>query len=147
MADKYNLERFLEAQRRGYKPALDEIRAGRKQSHWIWYIFPQLKGLGYSSMSQYYGISCEAEAREYLAHPVLGTRINEITEALLSLNGNNPIEVMGNPDDLKLQSCLTLFAYISDENSVFQRALEKYYAGKPDERTLAMLKTRGAKLP
>ena len=134
-----NLERFEKAQARDYQQALAEIRAGRKASHWIWYIFPQLKGLGFSYNAEYYGIADEGEARRYLAHPVLGARLREITMALLELPENNPLSVMGHPDDLKLLSSMTLFAQISDEGSIFHQVIDKYYGGHPDKRTLQML--------
>ena len=135
----YDLERFVKAQAQDYEQALGEIRAGRKRSHWIWYIFPQLKGLGFSFPSEYYGITDEGEAKQYLAHPVLGARLMEITTALLELTGNDPLAVMGHPDDLKLLSSMTLFAQISDRGSIFHQVIEKYYGGGYDKRTLQML--------
>lgn len=135
----YDLERFVKAQSQDYDQALREIRAGRKRSHWIWYIFPQLKGLGFSFPSEYYGITDEGEAKQYLAHPVLGARLMEITTALLELTGNDPLAVMGHPDDLKLLSSMTLFAQISDRGSIFHQVIEKYYGGSYDKRTLQML--------
>lgn len=138
----YNLERFLEKQERDYPVALSEIRAGRKQSHWIWYIFPQLKGLGSSTYAQFYGIEDADEARAYLAHPVLGARLREICGALmgLGLDQNDPAEVMGGyPDDMKLQSSMTLFASVSEEGSVFHDVLYKFFGGEMDKKTLAKL--------
>ena len=135
----YNLERFEKAHAPDYQRALAEIRAGQKTSHWIWYIFPQLKGLGFSYHAEYYGIADENEAQQYLAHPVLGARLREITTALLELPKNNPLSVMGHPDDLKLLSSMTLFAQISDEGSIFHQVIDKYYGGNPDKRTLQML--------
>lgn len=135
----YDLERFVKAQTQDYEQALGEIRAGRKTSHWIWYIFPQLKGLGFSYHAQYYGITDEGEAKQYLAHPILGARLTEITTALLELHGNDPLAVMGHPDDLKLLSSMTLFAQISDRGSIFHQVIEKYYGGNSDKRTLQML--------
>ena len=118
------LERFIKAQNNTYEEALNEIKAGKKRSHWIWFIFPQIKGLGFSHMSQFYGIENIDEAREYLANPVLGTRLVEISEALLNLQENDPAVVMGgSPDDMKLQSSMTLFAAVSDDNSVFHREI------------------------
>ena len=123
-----------------YAAALGEIRGGRKRSHWMWYIFPQLRGLGFSSTAQFYGIRDLEEARDYMAHPLLGPRLVEISEALLTLPGSDPSAVMGYPDDLKLCSCMTLFELAAPEQPVFARVLEKYYAGRRDQRTLALLR-------
>ena len=124
-----NLERFVIAQERDYKIALNEIKNGRKRSHWIWYIFPQLKGLGHSYNSEFYGLQDLDEAKNYLSHPVLGKRLIEITEALLALQENDPRIVMnGEIDAMKLKSCMTLFASVSgDENSIFKKVLEKFF--------------------
>ena len=135
----YDLNRFLTAQERDYAQALAEIRAGRKRSHWIWYIFPQLRGLGYSYNADYYGIVDAEEARQYLAHPVLGARLREITTALLELPESDPLLVMGRPDDLKLCSSMTLFEYAAEQDSVFGKVLDKYYGGRRDAATLRML--------
>ena len=135
-----SLERFLKAQEGDYEIALSEIRAGRKRSHWIWYVFPQLRGLGYSRMSEYYGIDGLGEARAYVKEPTLRARLLQVTKTLLDLPGNDPTVVMGHPDDLKLRSCMTLFALAAPEQPVFGRVLEKYYAGRRDERTLELLK-------
>ena len=138
--EKYNLERFISAQEYSYDTALDEIKAGRKRSHWIWYIFPQLSGLAHSSKAEYYGIKDIGEAKSYLSHPVLGARLIEITEALMKLEENNPSRVMGGSlDGLKLKSCMTLFAYISEDNSIFHKALEKFFGGEKDVKTLFIL--------
>ena len=137
---KNDLERFISAQKYSYQTALSEIRNGKKVSHWIWYIFPQLKVLGRSYNSEYYGISNADEAKSYLSHPILGARLVEITEALLNLEENDPLKVMGSPDDLKLKSCMTLFAYISEDGSIFHRVLDKYFGGSRDERTLSIIK-------
>lgn len=139
---KYDLERFISAQENSYKTALSEIQNGKKLSHWIWYIFLQLKGLGRSYNSEYYGIENADEAKSYLLHPILGARLIEITEALLNLNENNPLKVMGNPDDLKLKSCMTLFVYISEDSSIFHRVLDKYFGGSRDDITLSIIKGR-----
>ena len=136
---EYDLERFVSAQEYNYENALTEIRAGKKMSHWIWYIFPQLKGLGHSYRSEYYGIEDEDEAKSYLGHPILGSRLVEITETLLSLKESDPLKVMGSPDDLKLKSCMTLFAYISEDGSIFHQVLEKYFGGAKDEKTMNIL--------
>lgn len=134
---EWNLNRFHEAQAEAYPWALAEIRAGKKQSHWIWYIFPQISGLGESFMSKYYAIANEEEARAYWADPVLSVRLKEISGELLALD--KPIEsIMGFPDNWKLRSCMTLFYYVSRE-PVFQEVLDKFFDGKQDERTLHML--------
>ena len=135
----YDLSRFLEAQKNAYDTALREIRAGRKRSHWMWYIFPQIQGLGYSAMAQHYAIRDLGEAREYLQHPVLGPRLIEISEALLALEESDPRRVMGSPDDLKLCSCMTLFQSAAPDQPVFGKVLDKFYGGQPDGRTLEIL--------
>jgi uncharacterized protein (DUF1810 family) len=141
MADIYNLARFRSAQESGvYEKALEEIKSGRKMSHWIWFIFPQLRGFGNSRNTWFYGITGADEAEAYLADPVLGPRLREISEALTGLEQNDPRQVMGNPDWLKLCSCMTLFDYVSP-NDVFDRVLHKFYAGIRDLKSLAMLKT------
>jgi uncharacterized protein (DUF1810 family) len=134
-----NLDRFIKAQENDYETALNEIENGHKQSHWIWYIFPQLQGLGFSSMSQFYGIKDEEEAIDYMNHPVLRERLLEISQALLSLDCNDPVRVMGYPDNLKLQSSMTLFSIVSKE-PVFQKVLDKFYDGQEDQSTLEKLK-------
>ncbi len=138
MADT-SIKRFLDAQESDYNTALAEIRAGRKGRHWIWYIFPQIAGLGRSGTATYYAIKDMGEAREYLAHPVLRQRLLEISEALLELDGGDPLAVMGSPDDLKLRSSMTLFALAEPECEVFQKVLDKYYGGKMDQRTVSIL--------
>ena len=137
-----NLERFLTAQNTSYEAALNEIKAGRKKGHWIWYIFPQLKDLGYSFKAKYYGIENLDEAKNYLAHPVLSRRLIEISEAVLNLSENNPVIIMnGETDAMKLQSCMTLFAYACGEkDSVFYKVLEKLFDGKTDENTMKIMK-------
>ena len=134
-----NLDRFIKAQENDYETALNEIENGHKQSHWIWYIFPQLQGLGFSSMSQFYGIKDEEEAIDYMNHPVLRERLLEISQAVLSLDCNDPVRVMGYPDNLKLQSSMTLFSIVSKE-PVFQKVLDKFYDGQEDQSTLEKLK-------
>ena len=139
-ADNQDLERFVEAQRGVYGRALAELRAGRKTSHWMWYVFPQLAGLGSSGNAQFYGIRGLDEARAYLAHPVLGARLVECAESLLELPGRlTATDIVGYPDDLKLRSCATLFARVAPAGSVFDRLLDRYYGGAGDERTLALL--------
>jgi uncharacterized protein (DUF1810 family) len=137
--DRYDLERFVEAQRRIYACALAEIRGGLKRSHWMWFVFPQLAGLGHSSMSQRYAVHGLAEARSYLAHPVLGARLTECADALLALSGRSAHEIFGNPDELKLRSSMTLFAAAAGPDSVFARVLQRYFGGEPDPRTLELL--------
>lgn len=132
------LDRFIKAQEQYYEAALQEIRNGRKESHWMWFIFPQVKGLGYSDISRYYAIQSRSEAEAYLAHPVLGKRLKEISEALLDLETNNPVEVFGGIDAQKLQSSMTLFWLIGGVN-VFADVLMKYYGGKLDWGTVALV--------
>ena len=131
--------RFLEAQDGDYQEALAEIVAGEKQSHWIWYVFPQLKGLGMSWTSEFYGIADLDEAKEYLAHPVLGARLREISAALLKHRQKSARAILGYPDDLKVCSSMTLFDLI-EPNGVFAEVLDVFYGGKRDENTLAMVK-------
>ena len=134
----YDLNRFITAQERSYDAALSEIKSGRKRTHWMWYIFPQIEGLGRSSTAQYYAISDLQEAKEYYAHPVLGPRLVEISEALLKLDGDNATTVMGYPDDLKLKSSMTLFA-IASGAPVFSKVLDKYFDGRQDRWTVKIL--------
>jgi len=136
--DPCNLERYVDAQEADYAQALGEIRRGRKQSHWMWYIFPQIDGLGSSPMSRAYSIKSPDEARAYLNHPVLGPRLRECTEAVLSVEGRSATDIFGFPDDLKLLSCATLFAAVSPRGSVFHRLLDRFYQGERDGRTLAL---------
>lgn len=133
------LERFIEPQEQDYEQALKEIRNGRKVSHWIWYIFPQLRGLGRSYMSDYYGIRDLDEAKAFLQAPYLGKHLQKISEALLNLDNDNATQIMGRPDDMKLKSSMTLFACADPENAVFEKVLEKFYNGHKDGRTLKML--------
>ncbi len=139
--DRVELERFVAAQDRAqnYRQALSELRHGHKRGHWIWFVFPQLAGLGSSSMSEHYAIRSLDEARAYLQHPVLGERLVECAEALLGLDGNNPAAVMGTIDALKLRSSMTLFASAPDANPVFERVLARYYQGQPDPVTMRLL--------
>jgi uncharacterized protein (DUF1810 family) len=137
--DPFDLCRFVSAQQSDYDRALQEIRAGRKRSHWMWYIFPQLDGLAFSAMSERYAIKSTEEAEAYLKHPVLGPRLLECTRAVLDVHGLSASEIFGTPDDLKLRSCATLFASVSPPGSVFHRLLEKYYEGVPDAKTVDLL--------
>lgn len=136
---EHNLERFLEAQQWDFAVALQELRRGRKQSHWIWYIFPQVAGLGQSVISQKYAIRSKSEAVAYLQHEVLGDRLRQCTAALLAHKGKNIDDIMGYPDNLKLRSSMTLFAAISPPDSLFAQVLEQFYAGSRDEKTLAFI--------
>ena len=136
----FNLDRFKKAQSRDYATALTEIKNGRKESHWMWYIFPQLKGLGFSSMADFYGIDGLAEAKAYIADDLLRGRLVEISQALLSLPSSDAREVMGYPDDLKLKSCMTLFMEAAPELEVFGKVLEKFFGGEKDLKTLEMVK-------
>ncbi len=140
--DPYNLQRFLTAQAEAYDFALRELRRGRKESHWIWYIFPQITGLGYSSTSKKYAIGSRDEAAAYLNHEVLGPRLRLCAEALLKHQGGDIQEIMGYPDDLKLRSSMTLFAKISTPDSVFHKVLNAFYCGEMDERTIAFLEAK-----
>lgn len=142
--DPFALERFVRAQTDDYERALAEIRSGRKQSHWMWYIFPQLAGLGHSSTARFYAIKSLAEATAYLHHPLLGPRLVECAEATLAVEGRSAFAVFGSPDDLKLRSCATLFAAVAPAGSVFERLLNKYFDGKPDDQTLRLLRSAPA---
>lgn len=135
----WDLERFVLAQWVNYEDALREMRCGRKQTHWMWYIFPQLRGLGRSAMSMRYGLDGLEEARAYLAHPVLGPRLLECCEAVLKADSNDPWEVFGSPDDLKFCSCLTLFALAAPSVLIFEQLLDKFYGGQKDLRTIQIL--------
>ncbi len=139
MLQENNLQRFLDAQTRDYPQALAEIKAGRKRSHWMWYIFPQIQGLGFSSTSQHYAIRDAAEAAAYLKQPVLGPRLREISGELLKLTGRDASRVFGSPDDLKLRSSMTLFAVVPGADPVFRVVLDAYFGGKADEKTLRQL--------
>ncbi|MEJ5314393.1 MAG: DUF1810 domain-containing protein [Anaerolinea sp.] len=142
--DPFNLERFVQAQEGVYAQALSEIRAGEKRTHWMWFIFPQALGLGFSPLSQYYGIRSLDEAQAYLAHPVLGARLRECFEALLRLEGRSAHQIFGSPDDWKLRSCATLFALISSPGSVFHQVLDRYFDGHMDDRTIALMGNENA---
>jgi uncharacterized protein (DUF1810 family) len=138
--DKYNLSRFLEAQMVTYEGAMLELVRGRKESHWIWYIFPQIEGLGRSDTAKLYSIKSLEEGRAYLEHPVLGQRLIEACEILLSLKDASMDEVMGFPDDLKLLSSMTLFEALSDSNSIFTKIIEVYFDDERDEVSLKLIK-------
>ncbi len=139
MPDRFDLRRFVDAQEADYDIALREIRNGRKQSHWMWYVFPQFAGLGLSPTSQRYAIGSLAEASAYLAHPVLGPRLLECADAVLALRDRSALEVFGSPDDMKLRSSATMFAAVSPAGSAFHRIVEQYFGGDHDERTRALI--------
>ena len=133
------LKKFLTAQEGVYPKALAEIRSGKKKTHWMWFIFPQLRALGFSDMAKTYGIADLDEAKAYLADPILGTRLRQITEALLNLGQQDPVKIFGDIDAMKLRSCMTLFARV-DEDSVFTKVLQQYFDGKDDDKTNTILK-------
>ena len=135
------LDRFIKAQENTYLVALKEIKNGRKQSHWMWYIFPQIKGLGMSETSRYYGIDGEEEAKAYLDNEILGSRLREITSELLKLNIDNLVDIFGTIDTMKLKSSMTLFDYVS-EDKIFSQVLNKYYNGEIDEKTILLCEKR-----
>jgi uncharacterized protein (DUF1810 family) len=137
--DPFHLARFFAAQQGVFERVLDELRSGRKKSHWMWYIFPQIDGLGRSETARYYAIKSFDEARAYLAHPLLGARLVECCETILALTDKSASELFGFPDDMKLKSCITLFAAMTEGSSVFSRVLDKYFDGKPDRRTIDLL--------
>lgn len=141
MENNYNLNRFIEAQNRDYDTALAEIRAGKKVSHWMWYIFPQLKGLGRSSTSEYYGLSGIKEAQAYLSDPILKARLIEITDAVIAHKDKSAEEIFGGIDAKKLRSCMTLFSTAAPDIPVFEAVLEQFFHGVPDRNTLRLTKT------
>jgi len=133
------LDRFLKAQESTYRQAFAEIEAGRKKSHWIWYIFPQLAGLGFSENSKYYGITDLAEAEHFLQHPVLGSRLIDVSNVLLKHSTNDAHKIFGSPDDMKVKSCMTLFSLIPGSDGVFDKVLDKFFNGAKDQKTLRLL--------
>ena len=138
-SDPFNLARFVSAQEKVYPTVLAELRNGEKRTHWMWYIFPQIAGLGHSPTAQYYAIQNRDEAQHYLAHPILGPRLLECTAAVLAIKGRSAWEIFGSPDDLKLKSCMTLFAAVADPGRSFTQVLEVYFQGNPDQHTLRRL--------
>jgi uncharacterized protein (DUF1810 family) len=138
-ADQFDLQRFVEAQDRVYDTVLAELRSGAKRSHWIWFVFPQLRGLGHSATAQRYGISSLAEARAYLSHPVLGPRLRECTQLVAEIDGRSVDEVFGRPDNMKVRSSMTLFARATDDNAEFRAVLDKFYGGEHDGATTELL--------
>ena len=137
--DPFTLERFVAAQAPLFQVALKELHAGRKRSHWMWFVFPQLAGLGSSPMALRYAISGAAEARAYLAHPVLGPWLRECTEATNAVHARSAFQIFGSPDDRKFHSAMTLFAAVAEDPALFTFALDKYFSGQRDPRTLALL--------
>ena len=139
MNDPFNLQRFVDAQESVYAKVCAELRSGRKTSHWIWFIFPQFRGLGNSAMANKFGIASRQEAKAYLAHPALGPRLRECTQLVNRVQQGSISQILGYPDDLKFRSSMTLFANIATDSQVFKNALDKYFAGEPDPRTLVRL--------
>ena len=139
MNDRYDLNRFLSAQFSSYDCVLTELKQGKKMSHWMWYIFPQIEGLGHSSTARLFSIKSKNEAKAYLAHPILGERLKNCTQLVNDIEGHTVNEIFGHPDDLKFHSSMTLFACIEGNSRIFEWALSKYYGGKPDELTLEIL--------
>lgn len=139
MNDPFDLNRFVQAQEGVYEQVLTELKRGRKESHWMWFIFPQIEGLGSSPTARFYAIKSAEEATAYLQHPLLGKRLKECCQVLLELESISAHEIFGFPDDLKLRSSMTLFAQVSDPGSVFERLLDKFFDGKSDERTMEIL--------
>ena len=140
MQDHFSLDRFVKAQAEVFSDVLEELRAGSKRSHWIWFIFPQMKGLGYSAQAAFYGIGSLEEAAAYLRHPLLGARLTQCTELVNQVEDRSIREIMGSPDDMKFRSSMTLFAQAAEDNAVFRKALKKYFGGEPDRLTLEMLR-------
>ena len=138
-ADPHDLERFIQAQAPVYEAVTAELSAGRKTSHWMWFVFPQIEGLGFSAIAQHYAIRSLAEAQAYLAHPVLGPRLRDCTRLVNAVEDRTILAILGSPDDMKFRSSMTLFAEASDRDAAFLQALERYFDGTPDPRTLARL--------
>ncbi|MBV9066952.1 MAG: DUF1810 domain-containing protein [Methylobacteriaceae bacterium] len=139
MSDPYHLQRFVRAQEVNFESAREELRRGRKTTHWIWYVYPQVEGLGRSSTSQHFAIKSRQEALAYLAHPVLGPRLKECTGIVNALDGLSANQIFGSPDDMKFRSSMTLFHTVSPDIAVFKDALEKYFGGELDPRTLEIM--------
>jgi uncharacterized protein (DUF1810 family) len=140
MNDPYDLQRFVDAQAPVFERARDELRDGHKRSHWMWFVFPQIAGLGFSSMTVRYAIGSVAEAKAYEQHPILGPRLRECTELVTAVEGRSVRDIFGSPDDMKFRSSMTLFAQAADDNAVFEAALRKYFGGAYDQRTLETLR-------
>jgi uncharacterized protein (DUF1810 family) len=142
MVDTHDLQRFVEAQDPVYESVLEELRAGYKYGHWMWYIFPQIQGLGWSMMSKRYAISSKNEAEAYLEHPILGPRLRQCAQLVMNAEGHTIEEIFGYPDDLKFRSCMTLFAEVAGDADIFRAALRKYFDGELDPLTLDILKNK-----
>ena len=145
MTDPFDLQRFLDAQAPVYARVVDELRLGQKHSHWMWFVFPQLAGLGHSAMAQRFAIASREEAIAYLGHGVLGFRLKECTALITAVEGRTVREILGSPDDLKFQSSMTLFGAVSSDPE-FSAAIAKFYGGRPDQRTLDLLVSGGTHL-
>jgi uncharacterized protein (DUF1810 family) len=145
MGKEHNLKRFIEAQQSHYPIALAEIKNSKKRSHWMWYIFPQIEGLGFSDTSKFYAIKDMEEAEAFLKHPVLGSRFVGICKELLKQNENNANKIFGSPDDLKLKSSMTLFSLIPNADPVFESVLNKFFNGEKDKKTMRILETQNSK--
>jgi uncharacterized protein (DUF1810 family) len=139
MSDPFNLQRFIDAQQSIYDDVRRELKEGRKYSHWMWFIFPQIKGLGYSSMAREFAISSREEATAYLEHPILGQRLEECARLAVAINGRSIEDIFGYPDYMKFRSSMTLFSQVAPEREIFRECLQKYFAGEPDPATLAEL--------
>ena len=139
MNDPYDLRRFIDAQNPVFDEVCAELRAGRKRGHWMWFVFPQLRGLGHSWMANRYGISSRKEAEAYLGNSILGPRLSECTRLICNIEGRSIEQIFGDPDDLKFRSCMTLFGHLAGDNQVFAEALQKYFGGQPDRLTLERL--------
>ena len=139
MADPFQLQRFVDAQAPVFETVCAELRAGRKASHWMWFVFPQLRGLGRSAMASAYGIASLDEARAYLAHPILGPHLQQCTQRVLDVEGRDAHAIFGSPDDLKFRSCMSLFAHVAGGRSVFVAALDRFFDGRSDPATLRLL--------
>lgn len=139
MKENKELVKFLDAQNQMYLKALAEVRNGKKESHWMWFVFPQIKGLGFSETAKFYGIADLEEAEAYLAHPVLGKHLIEISEALLKIEDKTATEIFGTPDDMKLRSCMTLFSKVPGTDEIFEKVLNKYFSGSQDDYTEELL--------
>jgi uncharacterized protein (DUF1810 family) len=147
-ADPFDLERFVAAQAPVFETALEELRAGRKRSHWMWFVFPQLRGLGHSSTARFYGVGNLDEARAYLAHPLLGARLDLCTRTVNDVQGSSLRAIFGSPDDMKFRSCVTLFSLAAESAAnPFRHALDRWCDGKPDENTLALVTGRATNSP
>jgi uncharacterized protein (DUF1810 family) len=142
MTDTFNLQRFIEAQDPRYGSVLQELRAGHKRGHWMWYVFPQIQGLGESAMSRKYAISSQDEAKAYWEHPILGTRLRECTQLVMNVEGRTTEQIFSYPDNLKFHSCMTLFERSASDSTIFRAALLKYFGGEPDQSTLEILTRR-----